>query len=71
VAQERVRIPSEPVLTLRDGGVADVVMCSDFCAYIWSDGGAEGCMVRSSEDARLNITTGATMRAVFVVDHAD
>jgi hypothetical protein len=40
----------------------------DLAPYVWSDGHAEGCMVRVSTSEVMNITRGATMAPVFVLD---
>lgn len=59
----RVRLPN-----LNDGGMASEEMFFDLCPFLWSDGRAEGCLVRLSSTPILNITRGASMAPVWVLD---
>lgn len=63
VAGERVRLP-----TLNDGGMASEELFFDLGPFVWSDGRAEGCLVRVSSTPILNIKRGATMAPVWVLD---
>jgi hypothetical protein len=64
VVGEKVRLPY-----FTGGTAAYTELFFDLCPYIWSDGQAEGCLVRVSTTPGLNITQGSgTMAPVFLLD---
>jgi len=73
VVQERVIGAKVRLLYLDGDDVANATpttkeLSFDISPYVWSDGHAEGCLVRLSLTDTLNITQGATMAPVYVVD---
>lgn len=75
VVQERV-VGTKVRVSYFDGDAADLVnakpitkeLTFDINPYVWSDGRGEGCLVRLSPTDTLNITQGATMAPVYVVE---
>jgi len=72
IAQERIRLPSEPYASLVDGQVRVIDRMLDTNPFIWSGQYGSGCLTRLSTAALLNVTAGGGSTVpTFVVEKRD
>jgi uncharacterized circularly permuted ATP-grasp superfamily protein len=67
VAQERVRLRTEPYPVRRGGALEIEERFADLNPFVWGDEVASGCVARVGREPMLNLARGASFVPVFVL----